>query len=209
MSSNNEKDECEEYWKSKSLKRKIIEKMRHFYFAKIFTKIVRKYQDNGRILEAGCGSGVYLGRLKKNRKITPVGIDYSKSSIKVAKRNCDNLVLGDIRYLPFKNNSFDMVFNQGVMEHFSEMEFKDILKELKRVSKKILIIVPSKTSIFKFRILCPFDATQKFYNKKELEKLVKKEFSNVESAYMPTSFFLSVYCYGSNEMPENGGYIKK
>jgi len=160
---------------------------------------VRRYQNSGRILEAGCGSGIYLGLLKKNREIETVGMDFSKSSIKLAKKNCDNLVLGDIRYLPFKKNSFDIIFNQGVMEHFSEKEFRDILREFKRVSKKILIIVPSKTSIFRFNFLCPFDSTQKFYDKKELEELVRSEFKNAEASYIPSSLFLSLYCYGTNE----------
>jgi ubiquinone/menaquinone biosynthesis C-methylase UbiE len=54
------------------------------------------------------------------------GVDISIEVIKRAKKNFGkkvpqkNLVLGDIRCLPFKNNFFDIVFSLGTIEHIRE-----------------------------------------------------------------------------------------
>lgn len=185
--------EWDDYWKSKSFKRKFVEFMRSVWFAPMFTSLVKKFHKNGRILEAGCGSGKYLKYFKD-----AYGIDNSKESVKIAKKYCNNIVLGDIFHLPFKNKFFDIVFNQGVMEHFTDDEWDKILKEFKRVSNKACIILPSKYS--PFRIFNPFkdEGYERFFSRKDAEVLMKKHFKKVKSGYLLRSFLLSMYVYGEN-----------
>jgi ubiquinone/menaquinone biosynthesis C-methylase UbiE len=178
----------ENYWKSESLLRISIEKFRDVYFARMISKLVKKHS-NVKVLEAGCGTGKSLKFFEKS-----VGIDNSKEAIKIARNYCKNLVIGDIFKLPFKENSFDMIFNQGVMEHFNSFEFDEILKEFKRVGRKVLIFVPSNTSLF--RIVNPFKEFNKFFSKQELKTLISKQYKFVKVRYLPESFFISVMGYG-------------
>lgn len=186
--------EWDKYWRT-NWKRRLIEIARRVYFAKIFVGIIEKYsKKDGLILEAGCGSAMYLALLNK-RGYNTVGADYSKTALYLAKNNCERIVLADIHYLPFKDNAFNMVFNQGVMEHFPEEEWSSILKEFKRVGENVVVIVPSKTSIF--RIVNPYgDFKGDFCSRKKLRKIFTQEFKEVETHYMPETFFISAYCYG-------------
>jgi predicted SAM-dependent methyltransferase len=68
-------------------------------------------------LDIGCGD------IKKG----DIGLDFRKTS------QVD--VIGDARFLPFKNAMFDHVFSAQVIEHFSHKQVKDILFEWTRVLK--------------------------------------------------------------------------
>lgn len=188
-----EREEWDTYWKTSKWKRKIIERIRKDYFNKIFAKLLKNHFHKGSILEVGCGSGTLSRNINKENFY--VGLDYALNALKRAKKTSRNLVLGDIKALPFKDKTFDIVYNQGVMEHFSEDEWKEILKEFKRVSNKALIILPSITSIF--RIFSPFgDVTGNFFTKSELCDLLSKVFQQIKVCYIPLSFFLSIYGFG-------------
>jgi 2-polyprenyl-3-methyl-5-hydroxy-6-metoxy-1,4-benzoquinol methylase len=86
-----------------------------------------------------------------------IGIDHSKNALKLAKFVAKEskvkikLMKTDIFSLPFRDNSFDLVFNTGVFEHFSEKKQIALIKEMTRVSRKyVLINIPNmgKSSIF-------------------------------------------------------------
>lgn len=56
-------------------------------------------------------------------------------------------VIGDIRSLPFKDNSFDLVVAFEVLEHLPFEEFEKALNEMKRVSNnKVIISIPSPSA---------------------------------------------------------------
>jgi SAM-dependent methyltransferase len=189
----NEKSEWDLYWKHLDWKRKIIEYVRKMYFSKIFVKLIRKFCDNGFILEAGCGSGDMFKHL--DRRHYYVGLDYSLYALK--NSNVFNPILGDIGSLPFKNKAFDIIYNQGVMEHFSEEEWGQILREFKRVSDQVLILVPSITSIF--RIISPFgDIKENFFSKTQLRNLLGRLYRQINVGYIFRSLFLSIYCFGKS-----------
>lgn len=122
-----------------------------------FDAITRNIAENDKkILEAGHGSGRNcIGLAEKFPKSKIIGIDLSKDSIKIArlgatKRNLKNVsfMIGNIFHLPFKNNYFDVCFNQGVIEHF--YNYETIIKEMIRVTRrggKIIIAVPNKHNL--------------------------------------------------------------
>ena len=186
--------EWDGYWKSKSLLRKLVEFARLHYFSRVFAGIVRGHAPRGakRILEAGCGTGTTLARL---RGYETVGLDYSKPALAIAKHNCGRAVLGDMKKMPFKNKEFDVVFNQGVMEHFSGSEFAKMMKEMKRVAKKVVVIVPSKTSVLKFLPIYGEEEGD-YMSKGQLRRRMEKSFKNVEVHYLPQAFFFSMYAVG-------------
>lgn len=193
MAHNEEKDEWDQYWKSKSLKRNFIERIRLGYFSKVFGRLVGKYVKYGPVLEAACGSGSSIRHLPRN--CLRVGCDFSINALGAARRNCRNLTQCDIKHLPFKNDSFEVIFNQGVMEHFNDEEIIDILLEFKRVARRVVIIVPSSTSVF--RIYNPFeDLHSRFFSRNKLRSILKKVFPKVTTGYLPQTGFLSAVGVG-------------
>jgi SAM-dependent methyltransferase len=182
------------YWSSGGLRRRIIEWVRKVHFAKAFAGAVRNEAPEGRVLEAGCGSGMSLAYL--NDKATTFGVDSSSEALERARGNCRFAVACDIRrHLPFRDGSFDLVFNQGVMEHFEAEEFTTIVREFKRVSGRVLIILPGNLSIF--RLWNPFEELHgTFYSRKDLHLLMTRELRNVRTTHLPRAFFSSVAGYG-------------
>jgi SAM-dependent methyltransferase len=109
------------------------------------------------ILEVGCGSGIYtLSAVKDFLKHTPCNVillDFSRHALAVAKENAQNnkvtnvnLVLADAFKLPFLDGTFDIVWNEGVNEHFEGEERRLIFNEMARVCKpggQVIVIVPN------------------------------------------------------------------
>lgn len=78
-----------------------------------------------RTLEIGCGSAVDSIELAA-RGARAAAMDYSLHALEVARRYMQArhitiaLVSGDLFHLPFGDSSFDIVFSQGLLEHFSD-----------------------------------------------------------------------------------------
>ena len=108
-----DKSGWDDYWKSRSLKRKFIEFVRKIYFSKIFIRDVLNHSEPGdKIIEAGCGSGTYL-KLFKGSGRSAFGLDYSPESVKLSKLNCDNIIRADMGEIPvgtFQKNSINNTF---------------------------------------------------------------------------------------------------
>jgi len=85
----------------------------------------------------------------------PVALDYSHSALKLAREasrveNCTLLlVCGDANELPFKTDTFHLVFHQGVMEHFHDAD--KMITECVRVTRPggtLLVDVPQTFHIY-------------------------------------------------------------
>jgi ubiquinone/menaquinone biosynthesis C-methylase UbiE len=180
------------YWSGKGLKRKIIEILRRHYFARAFAGHIRKnIREGSRILEAGCGSGEILRCL--GRGCTCVGCDIDETALKLGQGKFQYRVRCDIRRLPFKDKAFDVAYNQGVMEHFRDEEFVEVLRELKRVSRKVIVLVPASTSLF--RIYNPFKEVGNiypFFTKARLKALLCRVFQRTKEIYRLRTGFLTL-----------------
>jgi glycosyltransferase involved in cell wall biosynthesis/SAM-dependent methyltransferase len=90
------------------------------------------------ILDVGCGNGLITNKLPESLEV--VGLDRSEEALKNVQKET---IVGDILNLPLKNQSFDLVICNDVLEHLRTEEREQALKELARVSRKyILITVP-------------------------------------------------------------------
>jgi len=103
-----------------------------------------------RILEIGFGSGTTSSYLAENGA-SVVGIDISLPALRNAKgRGATFAILcADGRALPFPDSSFDIVFHQGVLEHFRDP--LPLLKEQGRVLRKggaLVVDVPQKYQLY-------------------------------------------------------------
>ena len=188
-----------QYWNLTSKKRRFLEFMRRIYYAKVFTADVLKNSEPGdAILESGCGSGTYLKLLEEKGRIC-YGIDRSDKALRISKKNCSSVASADIGNIPFRDKSFNVNFNQGVMEHFTDEEFLTYLKEMKRVSKIVIIIVPCKWSILRIYDFIGVDPEERFFSKKKVFDLMKPDFEKVKVRYMWESGFLSLVAIGYTE----------
>ncbi len=100
------------------------------------------------ILEIATGSGnlsIFLSHLGYN----VVSVDNNDGVLKIAQHNNTNFKGGvtfkeaDAFNLPFDDDSFDVCFSQGFLEHFADGDIRKLLKEQLRVSRKVLFSVPS------------------------------------------------------------------
>ena len=92
----------------------------------------------GRMLEIGCGRGVALAPLAERcRPRRLVGVDFDESLLALARERLSQagveaeLVLADIRSLPFAPSSFDVVLDFGTVYHVDRPE--EALGEIARV----------------------------------------------------------------------------
>jgi len=155
-----------------------------------------KEKEDKLILEAGCGTGrlcCLLARDFPNLRV--IGIDISPNSLKIANLLKEYLhvsnvsfEIGDLFQIPYPDNYFDVVFNDGVIEHFPIDEnpnYKDALKEMVRVTKprgKIIVDVPNwycfPHTIYKWflnKLGRPFEyGYEKSFKHRELIELFKE-----------------------------------
>lgn len=108
---------------------------------------IRKYLDflkmkpREKVLDIGCGTGIFLVRVAKTYGVDGTGIDISEKSIATAKslrlRSGQatrlHFQVGDAVQLPFANKSFDYVLSFDSLEHIQDQAIS--LSEMVRVLK--------------------------------------------------------------------------
>jgi len=101
-----------------------------------------------RILEIGSGSGT-LGIFLSHFNFKVTSIDSNGKVIELAKKH-NKLFSGKVKFikqdafkLGFKGDSFDLVYHQGFLEHFSNEEIIALLKEQLRIAPIVVLSVPN------------------------------------------------------------------
>ena len=121
---------------------------------------IRLSNGNGeRLLDIGCNWGRWsISAARKGYQVT--GIDPSLEAVLAAKRVTAQLgveadfVVGDARFLPFDENSFEIVFSYSVFQHLSKENVYTTLDEVARVLKndgKTLFQMPNKYGIRQYQ----------------------------------------------------------
>lgn len=101
-----------------------------------------------RILEIGTGTGM-LSAISSYAAALTVTVDNDARVLAQAMRFQASVrsrvlpVLADAFCLPFLDGSFDVVFSQGVLEHWNNADILRSVREQLRVGKRALISVPS------------------------------------------------------------------
>lgn len=114
-------------------------------------------QGGERVLEAGCGGGKFSVVLA-SLGCRATALDFSWRMAENARRLKEkaepylgslymNFLQGDLSRLPFKDGSFDVVFNEGVVEHCLDPEERvGAIGEMVRVTKErgsVVVFVPN------------------------------------------------------------------
>ncbi len=114
-------------------------------------RVVREAGDwrGARSLEVGCGLGGSAA-FQLELGIHPILLDYSPASLAKCRMRLGGdprvtLVRGDAFRLPFKDGSLDLVFHQGLIEHFRGEDPDRIVREnlrVLRVGGAVVVDVP-------------------------------------------------------------------
>ena len=145
----------DEYWTRASNKQThaaysvIASFYRKFIIRPSLTKFIKSnFKEGAKVLHAGCGSGQVDESIASYIDITP--LDLSTGALELYKKHnpdAKNLTHASIFEIPAEDNSFDGIYNLGVMEHFNEQDIQKILKECRRVLKPggtIILFWPPK-----------------------------------------------------------------
>lgn len=119
-------------------------------YKSIFIDKVIQYANHGKVIETGCGTGLMAGFLQK-QGLNVTALDLSQKVLdyaeEIAKKS--NIIApckykqGDILNLKYKKNSFDVSYSNGVLEHFSDDEIVETLKQQMNISKYVIFGIPS------------------------------------------------------------------
>jgi ubiquinone/menaquinone biosynthesis C-methylase UbiE len=99
-----------------------------------------KFQPVSRFLDIGCGNGLILLNLSSLGFISKAyGVDLSLGMLKECKNNANKLGVdifltqGDVEYLPFKSNCFDLIIGRAILHHLPEIKvvFSEVYRLLK------------------------------------------------------------------------------
>jgi ubiquinone/menaquinone biosynthesis C-methylase UbiE len=106
-----------------------------------------------RMLEGGCGTGQYVAYFSA-KGVNVIGLDFAQETLSGLRRRFRNLRLcsGDVAQLPFQDESFDVYYSGGVVEHF-ESGAEEALQEARRVLRRegvLLISVPYFSPVRRF-----------------------------------------------------------
>ncbi len=104
---------------------------------------------NARILDHGCGEGIYAREFQ--RRFTPHvdAIDIEADRVAIAKEHVPHAVVGALEQLPYQDDLFDVVFSNEVIEHVGDD--RAAAAEMVRVTRpngRIVIFCPNRWWLF-------------------------------------------------------------
>jgi ubiquinone/menaquinone biosynthesis C-methylase UbiE len=136
-----------------------------------------KSNNSDLLLDVGCGTARYAELFSGKYH----GLDINKDYIDFAKQNHKGTFLVmDAADIKFPDQTFDFVFNVGILHHIPDEKVKTIIDEMKRVCKnngKVLIIeavYPSKLNFIGY-LLFKFDRGKHTRTIKHLEGLFQNK----------------------------------
>ena len=109
----------------------------------LVAKALRPYS-NRRLLDMGCGSGQFALFLADHAGLRVTALDLDPECVAWQNRGAARLELastrfsaveGDSRYLPYRNETFDVVLNLGSIEHIPEDGDTVAAREMSRILK--------------------------------------------------------------------------
>jgi SAM-dependent methyltransferase len=150
------------------------------------------YSNEGRII----GELRQVRGLERARVLRPVTLDYTLEALRIVRQLSQrsgvpiDLVCADCMRMPFRDEAFDVVFHQGLMEHFRDPS--PLLEENRRVLNgggHLLVDVPQRYhpyTVMKHVLILVgrwFAGWETEYSIGELERLVERHGFRVRHRY--------------------------
>jgi len=104
------------------------------------SRAVMSYKQSGRLLEVGCGNGLFMTAMRQTGDWEVWGVDVSESAVRRAReRSGLDVFHGELGEARFADSTFDVVVMWDVLEHVHRP--KDTLLEIRRVLKRDGVLV--------------------------------------------------------------------
>ncbi|MFZ2621022.1 MAG: class I SAM-dependent methyltransferase [Minisyncoccia bacterium] len=152
-----------------------------------------KKPKNTKLLDFGCGSGIFVEELSKTGFDTH-GLDISAEAVRFGElQGIKNLGVIDSHKIDFSDNTFDVVLTLDVLEHLEDESWA--LKEIERVLKSggiFVIMVPAY--MFLWGVQDEVAHHYRRYTKSGLLKEINKstKLSIIRSSYFNTFLFIPI-----------------
>ena len=170
--------------------------------------LTKAFAKGAKVLHAGCGTGaVDVGACDY---VDISAFDVSAKALTEYKRHHDGqvtLLQGSLFNIPADAESFDGVFNLGVMEHFTEEEIATILNEFRRVLKpggRIVLFWPPAYGPTVLALKFAHYVLKRVFKKDielhppELTHVVSRR--QVAAYFAASNFSLETYYFGPRDM---------
>ena len=107
---------------------------------KVISKLI---DEKSRVLDVGCGDGILMEYLSKNKVVDVRGLEISKEKVKKCLSNGLAVVEGNAEYdlKQFPDLSFDFVILSQTLQAFMSPE--NVIEDLLRVGKKVIVTIPN------------------------------------------------------------------
>lgn len=144
-----------------------------------------------KVLDVGCGTGLFRDCFKGNY----TGIDVNGEYIKKAQKTKEGVFIeGDATNLPFQDGSFDLIFTLGVLHHLNSEQCEKMLREMLRVCKTgghILImdgLVPSNRLNIAGYVLAKLDRGSYKLEMSAFKKMISSVYYDADAFHSLTVF---------------------
>lgn len=199
------------YTKDKSVSYKLIEPI----FAKAHKSIIKlfkKYKNNGRSLDIGCGNGIFVSAMLEGG-FDAWGVEPNSEAERFVDKHIKGRILfKDLKDCAFEGERFDVITCFQALEHISDLGA--VLKEMARILKDdgfLYISVPN-ADFFEFKLFGAYAYNLEvprhlyFFKRPAIIKLLNSNgFNNIkflkytffEPVFTPASFYESINYYFS------------
>ena len=108
-----------------------------------FKIIADLIENNSRVIDVGCGDGVLMDFLKKNKNIDVRGLEISKEKVQKCISKGLTVIEGNAEsdLQQFPDHSFDYAILSQTLQAFLNPEI--VINELLRVGKKAIVTIPN------------------------------------------------------------------
>lgn len=131
------------------------------------------------IVDAGCGEGITLQRLRNRFCGKNVfGVDIDTTNIAICKEHGLPVVKGNLLRLGIKDRSVDVCVFSEVIEHIEQ--FHSALVELRKILKPngaLVVVIPNDLVFFAARMLC-FKFKEAFYDAGHVRRWTPRRLRN-------------------------------
>jgi 2-polyprenyl-3-methyl-5-hydroxy-6-metoxy-1,4-benzoquinol methylase len=154
------------------------------FLAPITAAIQRSRPSGGRLLDVGCGAGIYSSLLA-HHGYGVLGVDEEPRIVALAREMAEYLRAtarfeeGSAFDLSRWHGQFDLVFSLGVLEHFEPEVTIQLLREQARCAPVVVVAIPTKHT----RLSGPL-TDERLYTRREFERLVTQAGLRIRESFV-------------------------